>query len=74
MKSLPNLIAHLAPIAEHYLTLVKVHPSLRYDYSKRKYFNLPVIEVVQHGQKCRNAEKGSRGYILQFQKQLILPP
>ena len=56
MKSLPNLITHLEPIAEHYLTLVKVHPSQRYNYAARKSFNLPVIEVDQFGQKCKLGE------------------
>ena len=56
MTELPNLIAHLAPIAERYLTLLRVHPSRQYNYATRGYFNLPVIEVDQHGPKCKQGE------------------
>lgn len=55
-SELPKLIAHLAPIAEHYLTLLRVDPSRQYSYAKRGYFNLPVIEVEQHGPKCKKGE------------------
>jgi len=53
---LPNLIHHLAPIAERYLTLLRVHPSKRYNYAKRHLYDLPVIEVEQHGHKCKIGE------------------
>lgn len=56
MKTLPSLIAHIAPIAERYLTLLGVHPNKRYSYAKRGYFDWPVIEVNQHGPKCRRGE------------------
>ena len=51
MIELPNLINHLAPVTEKYLTLLRVHPSKRYNYAARKYFNLQVIEVEQHQHK-----------------------
>lgn len=53
---LPNLIAYIAPVAERYLTLLRVHPTQRYQYAKRGYFDLPVIEVNQHGPKCKQGE------------------
>lgn len=54
---LPNLITHLSPIAELYLTLLRVHPSAPpYNYAKRGFFGLPVIEVNQHGPKCKQGE------------------
>ena len=56
MTSLPNLIPYLAPLAERYLTLLRVHPSYRYSYAKRGYFDVPVIEVDQHGPKCKQGE------------------
>ncbi|OQK17628.1 hypothetical protein AU255_07120 [Methyloprofundus sedimenti] len=56
MTTLPNLIAYLTPVAEHYLTLLRVHPSKRYNYATRGYFDLPVIEVDQHGPKCKRGE------------------
>jgi hypothetical protein len=56
MKALPNFFAHLAPIAEHYLTLLRVHPTKRYNYAKRGYFDRPVIEVDQLGSKCKQGE------------------
>jgi hypothetical protein len=56
MTTLPNLIAHLTPVAERYLTLLRVHPSKRYNYAKRGYFDLPVIEVERHGPKCKIGE------------------
>ena len=56
MKTLPNLIAHIAPVAERYLTLIRVHPTRCYQYAKRGYFDLPVIEVNQHGPKCKLGE------------------
>ena len=56
MKLLPNLIAHLTPIAENYLTLVRVHPTQRYNYAARNFFNLPVIELDKHGLKCKQGE------------------
>lgn len=56
MTLLPNLIAHLAPVAERYLTLLRVHPTKRYNYAKRNYFDLPVIEADQHGPKCKQGE------------------
>ncbi len=56
MTVLPNLFAHLAPVAERYLTLLRVHPSRRYNYAKRGFFDLPVIDVSQHGPKCKQGE------------------
>ena len=56
MTELPNLISHLAPLAERYLTLLRIHPSKKYNYAKRRFFNLPVIDVVQHGPKCKPGE------------------
>lgn len=53
MKTLPSLIAHIAPIAERYLTLLGVHPNKRYSYAKRGYFDWPVIEVNQHHRRKR---------------------
>lgn len=54
--ALPNLIAHCAPIAEHYLTLKRVHPSKTYNYAKKNHFDLPVIELEQYGPKCGKGE------------------
>ena len=56
MTVLPNLIAHLAPSVESYVTLLRVHPSKRYNYTKRGYFDLPIIEVNRHGPKCKQGE------------------
>lgn len=56
MTILPNLIAHITPIAERYLTLLRVHSTKQYNYAKRGYFDLPVIEVNQHGPKCKQGE------------------
>jgi hypothetical protein len=56
MKEFPNLIAHLGPIAERYLTLLRVHPTNRYKYSKRTDIDFPVIEIDRHGPKCKAGE------------------
>jgi len=56
MTELPNLIPYLAPVAERYITLLRVHPSNRYNYATRGFFGLPVIEVKQHGPKCQQGE------------------
>jgi hypothetical protein len=56
MKALPNLIAHIGPLAERYLTLLRVHPTKRYNYARRGFLDQPVIEVEQHGPKCKQGE------------------
>ncbi len=56
MSQLPNLIAHLAPVAERYITLLRVHPTKRYNYAKRNFYDLPVIEINQHSEKCKNGD------------------
>jgi hypothetical protein len=52
----PNLISAAASAAERYLTLLRVHPQKKYSYATRGFFNLPVIEVEQHGPKCALGE------------------
>lgn len=54
--TLPSLTATVASVAERYLTLLRVHPHRTYDYAKRGFFGLPVIEVEMHGPKCRIGE------------------
>jgi hypothetical protein len=54
--SLPDLICAVAPVAERYLTLLRVHPTQTYNYTKRNFFNLPVIDVQLHGRKCAIGE------------------
>ena len=54
--SIPNLISSAAPVAERYLTLLRAHPTRTYNYAKRGYFDLPIIEVEQHGPKCKQGE------------------
>lgn len=52
----PNLLPSAASVAERYLTLLRAHPTKTYSYAKRGYFDLPVIEVEQHGPKCKQGE------------------
>lgn len=47
---------HLSPVAERYLTLLRVHPTKRYSYEKRGLRDLPVIEIDQHAPKCKQGE------------------
>lgn len=54
--SLPDLLSAAAPVAERYLTLLRVHPTRTYNYAARGYFDLPVIEVEQHAPKCKQGE------------------
>ena len=56
MPKYPLLIDKLGAISEHYLTLQRVDTFRKYNYAKRNYFDLPVIEVSRHGQKCKNGE------------------
>lgn len=51
-----NFLTHIAPHLKLYLTLERVHPTRTYNYAKRGLFNLPVIEVTQHGPKCKQGE------------------
>lgn len=51
-----NILPFLAPSFELYLTLERVHPTRTYDYKKKGFANLPVIEVIQHGRKCSQGE------------------
>jgi hypothetical protein len=51
-----NILPFLAPSFELYLTLERVHPTRTYDYKKKGFANLPVIEVTHHGQKCKLGE------------------
>lgn len=53
---LPSLIPAAAKAAERYLTLLRVHPTKKYNYAARGYFDLPVFEVEQNGPKCRQGE------------------
>ncbi|MBY0265253.1 MAG: hypothetical protein K2W84_02495 [Burkholderiales bacterium] len=53
---LPNLLPFAATVAERYLTLLRAHPTKTYDYARRGYFGLPIIEVEQHGRKCKQGE------------------
>lgn len=52
----PSLTSTIASVAERYLTLLGVHPSRTYNYAKRGFVGLPVIEVERHGPKCRIGE------------------
>lgn len=56
MNPLPNLVGFCAQIAEPYLTLLEVHPTHTYNYVKRGFTGLPVIEVKQHRPKCGRGE------------------
>lgn len=56
MTALPNLVAHLAPVAERYITLLRVHPFKTYNYAKRGSFGLPVIDIERHAPKCKIGE------------------
>ena len=51
-----DILRYLAPSFEHYLTLERVHPTRTYNYAKRGYVGLPVIEVAQHRPKCKIGE------------------
>lgn len=53
---LPNLMAAVTSVADRYLTLLRVHPHRTYNYAKRGFFGLPVIDVERHGPKCRIGE------------------
>jgi len=53
---LPNLLPSIATVAERYLTLLRVHPTKIYNYAKRGFVGLPIIEVEQHGPKCKQGE------------------
>jgi hypothetical protein len=51
-----NILPFLASSFDLYLTLERVHPSRTYDYKKKGFVGIPVIEVTQHGQKCKQGE------------------
>lgn len=51
-----NVLPFFAPSFERYLTLERVHPTRTYNYAKRGVFGLPVIELTQHGPKCKLGE------------------
>lgn len=36
--------------------MLRVHPTQTYNYAKRNFFNLPVIDVQLHGRKCTIGE------------------
>lgn len=48
-----QLICHLGPHFERYLTLERIHPQATYNYKARNLFDQPVIDVTFHAQKCR---------------------
>lgn len=52
----PDLLPYLASSFEHYLTLERVHPERTYNYAKRGFSDLPVIEVSQHRAKCKQGD------------------
>jgi hypothetical protein len=56
MSTLPFLLPHVASAFERYLTLQRAHPTRTYSYAARGFSNLPVIDVSQHGPKCRQGE------------------
>lgn len=56
MTSLPFLIPFVADLAEHYLTLHRVHPSRTYNYVARNFRDLPVIEAERHAAKCKQGD------------------
>lgn len=51
-----DLLRYLAPSFEHYLTLERVHPQKTYNYAKRGFTALPVIETTRHRPKCKIGE------------------
>ena len=51
-----DILHYLAPSFEHYLTLERVHPTRTYNYAKRGYKDLPIIEVTRHRPKCKIGE------------------
>jgi len=53
---LPSLIPSAAKVAERYLTILRVHPTKKYNYAARGYYNLPVFEIEQHRPKCKQGE------------------
>jgi hypothetical protein len=56
MSRLPLPLPHLAGAFERYLTLHRVNPARTYSYAARGFSNLPVIDVTQHGPKCKSGE------------------
>jgi|GEM_PF-65014 len=52
----PSLIPLAAKFAERYITILRAHPTKTYNYATRGYFDFPVFEIEQHGQKCRQGE------------------
>lgn len=56
MSKFPLLIPHIASVAEHYLTLHRVHPKLTYNYIARGIRGEPVIECTRHLAKCAIGE------------------
>lgn len=51
-----NIPPYLSSYFELYLTLERVHPTRTYNYKKKGFTSMPVIEVSQHGQKCKQGE------------------
>lgn len=51
-----NILPFLSSSFDLYLTLEQVHPTRTYDYKKKGFAGLPVIEVTQHGPKCKQGE------------------
>lgn len=56
MSTLPLLLPESADAFERYLILHRVHPHQTYSYKARGFVDLPVIEVTQCGEKCRQGE------------------
>lgn len=53
---LPSLLPSAAKVAERYLTLLRAHPTKKYNYAVRGYFDFPVFEIEQHSPKCKQGE------------------
>lgn len=61
MNTLPNLVSHLALVAQPYLTLLRLHPTKKYTYASRTKPGAPVrqhpvIEFELHESKCKEGE------------------
>ncbi len=56
MRELPDLVGWVAPIAEHYLTLHRAHPTHTYDYAARGVYGFPVVEHERRAPKCKMGE------------------
>jgi hypothetical protein len=51
-----DLIPFMASSFAKYITLEGLHPSRTYDYAKRGFSGLPVIDCTRHQPKCKQGE------------------